>query len=530
MTFINAARLLVGGVGESGRSLLPSLTGEGSAPGFFRGIVEEIFFDPQILTETEINQIKSSVTNPEFVDLMPPMSLLVRISNNSQDLIDSTPSIVYPFFSSHISLPIQAGEVVFIIYEDYKYLGSSLGRWISRPHENYAVEDPNFTHSDRAFDVKNTPAGLEQVRQNRQNQSTRIDTTPAFPNGADIQNRYSIQPKSNNENPFKTIRDDSKATKLQKFEPVPRFKKRPKDFVLQGSNNTLIVLGTDRISEAKSTDQNQTISNSGTVDIVTGRGRVPNAVDATRTTDQTKTSPFIVKNKFNDFETDKTTFQRNREVNKNEGNLDYTTDAARIYLTMNSKVDLNFKLDPSVANGIQYPDNSLTFSQPSLENEKYGNSYFLTKADHLRLIARKSNDLNINGSILLLKEGTRDEDLSFVYMNKEGKIQIEGNKLYLGKSIQENEPYIKWSIYDKHISELKTQINALADQVNKMAVAYDAAFKTSIAVPFSPISSLVAIGTTNASATATVASTTEIKTKINAINTTEAKSNKIFGE
>jgi len=523
---INVSRLLVGGVGESGRGLLSSLKQNGGSPTFFRAVVEEIFFDPEILTSSEKDRIKSAVTNPEVVDLMPPMSLLARISNNGQDLIDSTPSIVYPFFSSHFSLPVQAGEIVFVLYEDYKYLGSSLGRWLTRPHENYAVEDANFTHSDRSFDIKNTQEGLEQVRSNRQNSQTQIDLTPGFPNGADVVNRYTIQPNSPNENPFKTIRDNSKSAKTQKFEPVPRFKKRPKDFVLQGSNNTLIVLGNDRVSEL----EEDPVLNSGTIDIVAGRGRIPLEVEATQTTDETKTSPFLVRNKFNDLETDKTTFQRNKESNKSEGNLNYVSDAARIYLTMNSRVDLNFKLDSSVDGGIRYPDNTLSVTQPNLENQLYGNSYFLTKADHLRLIARKSENQNINGTILLIKEGQSNEDLSFLYLNNEGKIQLEGKKIYFGQATQEAEPYIKWSVYDRHITELKNQIKNLAEQLQTMAVAYDTAFKTSIAIPFSPISSLVAIQASQASGISTTAKVSTIKTSLDNINTAEAKSEKIYGE
>ena len=58
-----------------------------------------------------------------------------------------------------------------------------------------------------------------------------------------------------------------------KGEPVPRFSKRSPDFVLQGSNNTLISLGTDR-SSAEGTSISDSDKNefSGTIDIVAGRG------------------------------------------------------------------------------------------------------------------------------------------------------------------------------------------------------------------------------------------------------------------
>lgn len=523
MSNINVSRLLVGGGGEAGRSLL-NPNSSGGTPSFFRAVVEEIFFDPSIITPQEIETLKSTVSNPQFVDLMPPMSLMVRISNNSQDLIDSTPSIVYPFFSSHISLPIQSGEVVSIIYEDYKYLGSSLGRWLARPHENLAVEDLNFTHSDRAFDMKNTQAGLEEFKQNR-NTSDRqpIDMTPGFPNGADVPGRYTIQPRNPNENPFKTIRDSSAATRLHNFEAIPRYRKNPKDLVLQGSNNTLVVLGVDK---EKSSD-------SGLIDIVSGRGRIPNELNATRTTDESKTAGFAVRNKFGNLEIDKTPFQRernDREAIENEGKWNLNSDAARIRLATNSKIDELFKLDPSVEGGIRFPTNTLSLTQPTLQNSKFNNGYFIAKSDHIRLVARKSGTQNIKGTILFIKEGSADTDLSYFFINEEGKVQIEGNKIYLGKATQETEPYIKYSVYEKHLNELKAQISNLADQINVMATAYDSAFKSSIAVPFSPIASLVAVGVTPAGAPQTTAKTTQIKAKINSIEPSEAKSNKIFGE
>jgi len=243
---ISVSRLQVTGPGNAGRDLLSEVR-SGQQPTVFRAVVQEVFFNVKSLTAEEKTNLKNIVGNPQYVDLMPPCSILARTINNSQDAIDSTPLIVYPFFSSHIMLPIQAGEVVFIIYEDYYYLGGSLARWISRPHENSAVEDLNFTHSDRAFDIKNTPEGLEQANEQREANAP-FTLTPGFPNGADLPGRYTINPRENStENPFKTIRSESKSAVLQAYEPVPKYNKRPQDLLLQGSNNSMIILGSDRI-------------------------------------------------------------------------------------------------------------------------------------------------------------------------------------------------------------------------------------------------------------------------------------------
>ena len=531
---INVSRLTVGGVGEAGRPLIGQLR-NGAPPTIFKAVVQEIFFFPDILTDSEKTAIKASVGNPQFVDLMPPMSIMARVINNGQDMVDSTSVIIYPFFSSHIQLPLQAGETVFIIYEDYSYLGSSLGRWITRPFENSAVEDLNFTHSDRSLDMKNTKEGFEQYK--RDSGNNQVNVQPGFPNGAGIPGRYTLAPKTPNENPFKTIRDSAKSAFMQVYEPVPRFKKRPKDFAIQGSNNTLILLGVDEVDASNNTSQNiiesaRTSSQySGNISIVAGRGRNFLGENDNRIPPDAKTSTFVVKNTFNKLEADKTAFQRNRETNgSSEGFLNFKQDASQFHISMNSKADLKFKLDSNVENGIRYPTNTLKLIQPELVSNYYGNAYVVQKSDHLRFIARKNENPAINGSIMIIKEGQADRDLSFMFFNQEGKIQIEGTRIFLGKSTEQNEPYIKWSIYKKHIDELKTQINALADQIKTMASLYEGAFKTSFAIPFAPIASLNALTSTPAGFVQTQAKIEEVKSKIETINAEDAKSSKIFGE
>jgi hypothetical protein len=534
MPNISVSRLQVSGPGNAGRDLL-SETRTGQQPTVFRAVVQEVFYDIKSLTAEEKANLKNIVGNPQYVDLMPPCSILARTVSNSQDAIDSTPLIVYPFFSSHISLPIQAGETVLIIYEDYFYLGGSLGRWITRPHENFAVEDLNFTHSDRAYDIKNTPEGLEQARNENLNNAPFI-LTPAFPNGANLPGRYTINPRQgSNDNPFQLIRSESKATALQAFEAVPRYNKRPQDLLLQGSNNSMIVLGTDRIGPVKNQTStpatNEKTLFSGTIDMVTGRGRFPLTLNDTQATNDKQTSCYVVENEFRKLENDKVGFQRNKQNNLNEGNPDFTNDAARIYISMGTKADLNFRIDSTVEGGIRYPTNTLAVTQPADISEQIGAAYVVSKADHIRIIARKKSEgaAQINGSLLLIKEGTQNEDLAYCYFQNDGRIQIEGNKIYLGQATQENEPYIKWSIYDRHITELKNQIKALSDHVKNMSIALNAAFAGSIAVPFVPIVSLVAVNATPAGVPTTTAITTAINTQIDTINPADAKSQKVFG-
>ena len=78
------------------------------------------------------------------------------------------------------------------------------------------------------------------------------------------------------EDPYEAIIENSLSYTNQFIgESVPRFSKRSTDVALQGSHNTLVVLGRDRSSTADSdSDGNTDVSGlSGTIDIVAGRGQ-----------------------------------------------------------------------------------------------------------------------------------------------------------------------------------------------------------------------------------------------------------------
>jgi hypothetical protein len=311
---------------------------------------------------------------------------------------------------------------------------------------------------------------------------------------------------------------------------VPRWIKRPQEFVLQGMNNSLIVLGDDRNGPAlrvsgSAGEELDKVGFAGSIDLVCGRGRSGMPYDPNNNAGTT--NPSVVQNSRQTLETNKVS----RPRNPTEGNVDLENDAARLAISMNSKMDQKLKTQHSTdsSKGFSYPDNVLRPVQPEpSSNAGHNNSYVVAKADHLRFVARKqTNPVNINGSVLILREGTKDEDLSFVYLEG-GKIQVEAKEIYFGKSTQKNEPYIKYSVYESHINELKTQIKALADQVNSITDAYRIAFQNSVAVPYGPISTLVTSGPAVKQATNTVVES--VKQRIDTIHPADAKSQKMFGE
>lgn len=534
-TGINIQRRVLGGSQNNIFEEINSFTREGNPPLIFRGVVLEVFFDPHSLATEDREQIKTRVRNPEVVDIMPPNSLLVRLVSDSQDFTNSSPVVVFPFFSSHFQLPVQAGEHVGIVYEDFQNNGPVLGKWLDRIQDTIITEDPNFSHADRRFEADQMP---ENRRLSDQQQPY---TTASFTNGGGIPENYTLAQENLNTNPYDTIFNTAQASKLGTYEPVPRYIKRPNELVLQGQNNSLVVLGQDRNGPAlRVTGSNQTdqTNKAGSIDLVCGRSRF-GLTPLEDPSDLKPTSPVVIQNSRGKTEVDKSPHRRNKRKNKKEGDPDFRRDAARILISQNTLGDKNFNLvhstDPQ--KGIEYPQNTLHVSQPrETGTEDYGRSYVVEKADNIRIVARKETaPSSINGTVLVIKEGTKDQDLAYIFINEKGHLQVEGSKIFLGKSVtNENaaenngpEPYIKWSEYKNAIQNLQNQINQLKSYVEFLTTQANAA----VAVPYAPIASLAP--------PATQATLTTAKTEVERLErelvgsgglVDKSKSKKIFGE
>lgn len=527
---ISVTRRMVGGVGsnEVGVDARASLT-RGTTPTLFKAVVVDVLFDPDSLDETAKTNIKNLVSNPEFVDTMSPNTIVARIVTNGQDLTNNSPALFFPLFSSHFQLPLQAGEMVCVLFEDYEAQGTTNGKWVSRIHENSFIEDVNYTHSDRRLDPNLIPS-FHRLSDN----STPV-ATPTFPNGAGVPGAYTLAP-SGSLNPYDVIVNNSFAAKIASREPVPRWIKRPQELVMQGMNNSLIVLGQDRTGPAlrvSGSNQKDRISYAGIVDVVCGRGRgglpYDPSLEPNPTNEKTGTTPTVITNSRNEKETHKTLAVQNKKRNPNEGNADFKRDAARIYVAMNTLGDDNFRTGHSTDDrvGFSYPDNTKKPTQTPSAEGGIGNSYVVTKADHVRIIGRKETDPNISGDVLVLREGTSNDDLSFLFLEG-GSAQLEAKEIFFGQATAKNEPYIKWSVYESHITELKNQIKALADQMKTITAAYNNAFVNSVASPFVPIATLASTGPLVDQGTGNVINA--VKQRIDTINPADAKSRKLFGE
>ena len=170
--------------------------------------------------------------------------------------------LCFPFFPPHLCFPVKAGEQVWVINESPDGT-PDIAFWMCRIPEPDFVDDINYTHGDRKFSLdtgEKSTSEKAEASEESEGSSAESDNPPAlsgeegvpgFPNGSPENSESQTLTESD---AYEQIYTGSVSNKSFVPEPVPRFTKRPGDLVFQGSNNTLITLGTDRKSSASATD------------------------------------------------------------------------------------------------------------------------------------------------------------------------------------------------------------------------------------------------------------------------------------
>ena len=523
-------RAFSGGEGITGTAIASSFTTT-QTPLLQRAVVVDIIVDPARLTDEYKQALIDTVNNPDLIELMTVNTIIAKLVSNGNGNTASTNTILFPFYSSHMMMPIAPGEHVYVIYEDPIGNGISVGYWLTRVPTYGTVEDPNYTHNDRRFDPANNLISYSTREQAERDTATGPED---FPNGGNTIDSLTLPPLENDatENPYNLLFNQAPSTVFITPEPVPRWKKRPQELILQGANNSLIMLGEDRNGSIDGAIQTNPIDitktggaarQAGAIDLVAGRGRYLLAAGrnpkggepAENPPGSRSTAPLVIDNTRGFLETDKNPFRNGREnlANPDEGNPDPIFDAARVYIVQQSKVDENYRLVNTNGEGIIYPPECLPNLQPAPVNEKHGRSYVVNKADHIRIIARREpveeEQARINGSVLIIREGkqntnsissdpntsptTPDGSLAYILLNQEGKMQLEANEIYLGRATTLEQPYIRYTVYKATVEELQNQINSLRDHIGQLEETLEQAFQKAVAVPYSNIPSLFAL-------------------------------------
>jgi hypothetical protein len=299
---------------------------------FYTVVVIEYFSRPLTGAEAELIKIKYAslkipFLTPERLVSMPHGSILGRYIDNSDS---NDIKVFYPFFP-HMNMPVKPGEQVFALNDDKK------GFWVTRKASDLVAEDVNYTHNDRSSYSANF-INTEMTKG--------VINKPAqlFPDSGQAGISYS------------TVVENSQTMKTEfQGETVPRYPVHNADFSLQGSNNSLIVLGSSATLGSKSVK-------SGMIDIVAGRGQ---GILTKPTAEFQNVRAYT--------EVDKTA-----NLNPNEGNLDLTSDLSRIHVSMNINADAMFGIEEN-------------------EDSEDGPSIVL-KTDHIRLLARKDMKIIVGSS------------------------------------------------------------------------------------------------------------------------------------
>ncbi len=417
-----------------------------------RAIVIHTLCDPSLRDENLDKKIIDSLKNKDDYFSAPRNSVICRLVTNNRGKIDNSDYVCFPFFSSHIMMPVKAGEQIWVVFEQPDVY-TERPYWMSRITGPIIAEDANYTHLDRRFQVTH---GKEDDQTDDGSGNFKTPRKLEFQNGDP--NLPELATISGGQDSFKKLIDNSKEKKQTVFEPVPRVTKRPGDLVLQGSNNTAITLGTvSGWSENRRPDGSQKTSissstdpESGAIDIVSGRGRIYQSLEketkkSKKSSTKNSTRPIIESNSYG-FETDKNIATQqsasetkdlgNTKTNPQEGDPDFLLDASRIYLSTESKVDEMFSSGIS-GTAKRFDKNVEDKAGPSIA----------IKSDHIRIIARKNSikksdkkepdDISSkqsNGTIRIIKEGNPNEDLGSITIEDDGTIHISGNKIFLGRT------------------------------------------------------------------------------------------------
>lgn len=545
----------------------------GNPPMICRAVVERVLEDPRSMSQEQLLALCGIVANPGSVSSnLAENSVVAMVVSDSISNAIPTRLLVTPLYSSHLMLPITPGEHIQVIFDDfYRYGFAGNARWISRMPESVYVEDLGFTHSDRRFSQEFGAVRPVAANSAAQQQAARPSYT--FPNGGETPPTLTLPAGSGTSagsqaasalsvNPYQAIYLRASGSQISTFEVVPRWAKRSSELVIQGATNAMIMLGKDRNSPRGLSGSYDQKSYSGTIDMVVGRGRYrrsPSNLEGSTNSATAEsgaacflTSPTVVTNSRGLREAAHSSYEQS--LNPNDGNPDFCRDAARVYISQRTPADFTFRIQPTTTGrpddamqpeGINYspaalhplPQRFLSATDNTVT--EHGNSYFVGKADNVRLVARRSlpSDQLISsnsipaysGSILLLKEGKNrspedpnaqtaaSDHLAYLFISPEGRVQIDGMQIFLGGAASGKgqfpppdmpgstdgfsssglspgssndfagpEPYIKWSEFKKVVEGLQNQINNLHDALSAVSDAISTASNSSLCAPNGP--------------------------------------------
>jgi len=421
---------------------------------FKEAYVQEVLIDPSLYPFADINDKEAekpednlltseTITRGEI--LLAPYNSCVAVLVEDADAAEI---LAYPLLQDHLSLPLKAGEHVWVVQIGSRYF------WLCRRNFDQRVDDVSLSWAGRFGSQSTGPENTADASDSAAGKTTKSPTN----NNAKLEKKYPFEKQKPED---VTLEEYWSTRSKHASEAVPAYKKKPGDLVLQGSNNTLICLGSGG-GHKKEDDVNletpslATVKNepgTGTIDLVTGRGRYA-PVKATSGEDigdpPIRTGLFKAISAFKYSERDKAVALNNPDQKPNlpEGDADFGYDASRIYISSNMLPDTDFTLVPN------YPKipKVLGASPAEIDPAAAIGSGIVLKSDNIRIISRYhvygdldgdgvADGTDVNGNIRIVKEGTRDDKghsttdgkgASLISLESDGTMMIDAATIVIG--------------------------------------------------------------------------------------------------
>jgi len=239
-----------------------------------------------ILSKFKENTGDNRIFNSQYLLRCPLNSVIVRINNPEKFMI------LYPFFSSHMSLPVKPGEHVWAFFPD-GYGSNNIGYWMTRRSTDFFIEDANFTHNVRSS--YNIYENLQIAKEKSDNENS---------------NYYDVDGPGLDS--YRLAITNTVGNTPHVFENIERITKKSSDLLIQGSNNNHILLTSGFKEET------------GTIILTAGRGKTE------------ETAAGSIETEVGTIENNKASvLSRNGDENNAEGRLDILNDKTIFIMSEN---------------------------------------------------------------------------------------------------------------------------------------------------------------------------------------------------
>jgi len=376
---------------------------------FIRMIIFDVISDPNDYIVNELNDKNNKkleywkdvlqISNIKYAKSLPRNTIIAKeLRDNNSNLM-----FVFPFFPSHLSFPCKPGEMVWAIKENPDSITTDLAYWFCKITEPHFIDDVNHTHAPRINETSMFP-GITKISEDLEPwYELRNGRTFIVENirKTDINGMYTSQgyPSGSKraEQVFEDLVTETDASKIIDYEAVPRFRKRPGDISIEGSNNSLIVLGTDRtgpVSNYIKADNRQKPEknkkdlnkSAGSIDLVVGRGQT----EKTSAKIVSVTSMQLSNSESRGKELHKEIGKSNKDIVAFEGDPDLKEDRSRVLISQRTKTDLNF--------GLEDYNKSFKDKGHDISDSKSGDAAIVIKTDKIRIIARSDVEIIVTGN------------------------------------------------------------------------------------------------------------------------------------